>query len=62
MVNSGTRFKRKKLMTKAKRVFLAFVLASSVLISCHSHYRSTAYSYVIPKQLSDGLPVDADVQ
>src|ERR1700733_11192972 len=46
-------------MTKATRVFLAFVLASSVLFSCHSHYRSTAYSYVTPKQLSDGLPVDA---
>ena len=46
-------------MTKATRVFLALVLASSVLLSCHSHYRSTAYSYVKPKQLSDGLPVDA---
>jgi len=46
-------------MTKAKRVFLAFVLVSSALISCHRHYRSTAYSYVKPKQLSDGLPVDA---
>jgi CubicO group peptidase (beta-lactamase class C family) len=46
-------------MTKATRFFLAFVLASSVLISCHRHYRSTAYSYVVPKQLPDGLPVDA---
>ena len=46
-------------MTKATRVFLAFVLASFALLSCHSHYRSTAYSYVKPKQLSDGLPVDA---
>src|SRR5471030_3134598 len=46
-------------MTKATGGFLAFVLASSVLISCHSHYRSTTYSYVKPKQLSDGLPVDA---
>jgi CubicO group peptidase (beta-lactamase class C family) len=39
--------------------FLVFVLAFSALIGCHSHYRSTAYSYVKPKQLSDGLPVDA---
>ncbi len=39
--------------------FLSIVLASAVLLSCHSHYRSTAYSYVTPKQLSDGLPVDA---
>ena len=46
-------------MTKTTGGFLAFVLAFSVLISCHSHYRSTAYSYVKPKQLSDGLPVDA---
>jgi len=46
-------------MTKATGGFLAFVLAFSLLISCHSHYRSTAYSYVKPKQLSDGLPVDA---
>jgi len=46
-------------MTKAISGFLAFVLASSALLSCHSHYRSTAYSYVTPKQLSDGLPVDA---
>jgi CubicO group peptidase (beta-lactamase class C family) len=46
-------------MTKITRFFLAFFLAYSVLISCRSHYRSTAYSYIIPKQLSDGLPVDA---
>jgi len=46
-------------MTKAIARFLSLWLASSVLISCHSHYRSTAYSYVKPKQLSDGLPVDA---
>jgi CubicO group peptidase (beta-lactamase class C family) len=46
-------------MEKATGGFLAVVLASSVFISCHSHYRSTAYSYVMPKQLSDGLPVDA---
>jgi hypothetical protein len=46
-------------MTKAIRVFLAFILASSVLISCHRYYRSTAYSYVTPNQLSDGLPVGA---
>jgi CubicO group peptidase (beta-lactamase class C family) len=44
-------------MTKATRVLLAFVLAFSVLISCHSHYRSTSYSYVQPAQLADGLPV-----
>ena len=44
-------------MVKAITVFLAFV--SFVLFSCHSHHRSTAYSYVEPKQLSDGLPVDA---
>src|SRR3984957_6837877 len=44
-------------MTKATRVFLAFVLPSSVLISCHSNYRSTSYSYVQPAQLADGLPV-----
>jgi CubicO group peptidase (beta-lactamase class C family) len=44
-------------MTKATRVFLAFVLTSSVLVSCHSHYRSTSYSYVQPAQLADGLPV-----
>ena len=46
-------------MTNAIIRFLSLWLASSVLISCHSHYRSTAYSYVKPKQLSDGLPVDA---
>ena len=46
-------------MTKAIARFLSLWLASSVLLSCHSHYRSTAYSYVKPKQLSDGLPVDA---
>lgn len=46
-------------MAKVTGGFLAFILASSVLISCHRHYRSTAYSYTIPKQLSDGLPVDA---
>lgn len=45
--------------TKTIAVFLSFVLTSSILLSCHSHYRSTDYSYVIPKQLSDGLPVDA---
>jgi CubicO group peptidase (beta-lactamase class C family) len=44
-------------MTKATHVFLAFVLVSSVLVSCHSHYRSTSYSYVQPAQLADGLPV-----
>ncbi len=44
-------------MTNTKRVFLAFVLGSSPLISCHSHYRSTSYSYVQPAQLADGLPV-----
>ena len=46
-------------MKKATGAFLLFVLVSSALISCHRHYRSTAYSYVTPKQLSDGLPVDA---
>ncbi len=47
-------------MTKRIASFLSFVLASSILLSCHhSHYRSTAYSYVTPIQLSDGLPVDA---
>jgi CubicO group peptidase (beta-lactamase class C family) len=46
-------------MTKAIRVLLAFELASFVLLSCHSHYRSTDYIYVKPKQFSDGLPVDA---
>src|ERR1700733_15581109 len=46
-------------MTKTIARFLSLWLASSLLISCHSHYRSTAYSYVTPKQLSDGLPVDA---
>ncbi|HZY39052.1 MAG TPA: serine hydrolase [Mucilaginibacter sp.] len=46
-------------MAKATCVFFVFVLASFVLISCHRHYRSAAYSYVKPKQLSDGLPVDA---
>ena len=39
--------------------FLTFLLASSVLFSCHSHYRSAAYSYVKPNQISDELPVDA---
>jgi hypothetical protein len=48
-----------RLAMKAIVRFLSIVLASSVLFSCHSHYRSTAYSYVEPKQLSDGLPVDA---
>jgi CubicO group peptidase (beta-lactamase class C family) len=46
-------------MSKVIARFLSLWLASSVLISCHRHYRSTAYSYVTPKQLSDGLPVDA---
>ena len=44
-------------MTKTTRAFLAFVLGSSPLISCHSHYRSTSYSYVQPAQHDDGLPV-----
>ncbi len=44
-------------MTNTTRVFLAFVLGSFPLISCHSHYRSTSYSYVQPAQLADGLPV-----
>ncbi len=44
-------------MTNTTRVFLAFVLGSSPLTSCHSHYRSTSYSYVQPAQLADGLPV-----
>ena len=43
---------------KSIAVFLSFILTSSILLSCHSHYRSTDYSYVIPGQLSDGLPVD----
>jgi len=43
---------------KAITRFLSFLLASAVLLSCHSHYRSTAYSYVKPVQLADGLPVD----
>jgi hypothetical protein len=47
------------LAMKATARFLSFVLASSILLSCHSHYRSTAYSYVKPVQLSDGLPVGA---
>ena len=38
--------------------FSACLLASFILFSCHSHYRSSAYSYVKPVQLSDGLPVD----
>ena len=46
-------------MVKAIAVFLSSLFICFVLFSCHSHYRSTAYSYVIPKQLSDGLPVDA---
>lgn len=46
-------------MTKAIARFLSFVLVPSILLSCHSHYRPTSYSYVKPKQLSDGLPVDA---
>lgn len=46
-------------MTKATTHFLSLLLAFTILISCHSHYRSTVYSYVKPKQLSDGLPVDA---
>jgi len=46
-------------MKKATGAFLLFVLVSSALISCHRHYRSTAYSYITPKQLPDGLPVDA---
>jgi CubicO group peptidase (beta-lactamase class C family) len=46
-------------MIKAITGFLAFILTASVLPGCHSHYRSTAYSYVKPKELSDGLPVDA---
>lgn len=45
-------------MKKVTGGFLAFILAFAALISCHWHYRSTAYSYVKPKQLSDGLPVD----
>ena len=45
-------------MPKAITRFLSFLLASAVLLSCHSHYRSTAYSYVKPVQLADGLPVD----
>ncbi len=44
-------------MTRARTGFLSFVLAFSVLISCHWHYRSTAYSYVKPRQFSDSLPV-----
>ncbi len=44
---------------KAIAFFLSFVLVSSILLSCHSHYRSAEYSYVIPRQLADGLPVDA---
>ncbi len=44
-------------MTKATVGFIALVQASSVLLSCHSHYRSTSYSYVQPAQLADGLPV-----
>jgi CubicO group peptidase (beta-lactamase class C family) len=35
------------------------MLAAAGLFGCHSNYRSTAYSYIIPKQLSDGLPVAA---
>src|SRR5271170_2825355 len=46
-------------MTKATARFLSFVLATSILPGCHSHYRSTAYSYVKPSRHSDGLPVDA---
>jgi CubicO group peptidase (beta-lactamase class C family) len=46
------------LAMKAKSRFLLFVLTCSILFGCHSHYRSTAYSYVKPVQLSDGLPVD----
>ena len=45
--------------TKAKTTFLLFVITLSTLLSCHSHYRSTDYSYVIPKQRSDGLPTGA---
>lgn len=45
-------------MTKATTRFLSFLLASAVLISCHSHYRSTAYHYARPVQLSDGIPTD----
>src|SRR6185437_1869877 len=48
-----------RLFMKAIVCILSFVLAASMLISCHSHHRSTAYSYVKPKQLDDGLPVDA---
>jgi len=44
---------------KTIAIFLSGLTISFVLFSCHSHYRSTAYSYVKPKQLSDGLPVDA---
>lgn len=37
-----------------------FPTALFSLAACNqSHYRSTFYSYVEPKQLSDGLPVDA---
>ena len=47
-------------MTRAAANFISFTLASSILFSCHqSHYRSTAYSYVKPIQLDDGIPVDA---
>src|ERR1700748_3458217 len=48
-----------RLAMKAIARFLSIVLASSLLFSCHSHHRSTAYSYVKPQQISDGLPVDA---
>jgi CubicO group peptidase (beta-lactamase class C family) len=46
-------------MTKITIGFLLFVLASSSLLNCHSHSRSTAYSYAKPTALFDGLPVDA---
>lgn len=47
-------------MTKITASLLSFMLASAVLFSCRqSHHRSTAYSYVKPAQLDDGIPVDA---
>ena len=46
--------------TKTISRVLIFVSVLFTLASCHPyHYRSTFYSYVEPKQLPDGLPVDA---
>jgi len=41
------------------KLFTLLAVVHLISSGCNSHYRSTDYSYVIPMQLPDGLPVDA---